>query len=68
MKPFSEFLEESKKKSAEIKHFKWRGLNYTFNTRTRMIDGPVAVPYHVAHATPEMIKFLANNFPNEMED
>lgn len=67
MKSFKEFLEESRKKS-EIKHFKWRGLDYTFNTRTRMIDGPVSVPYHVAHATPEMIKFLASVFPNEMDD
>lgn len=43
------------------KAFVFRGCHYTFDTKTRMIEGHMV--YHVAHAEPAMVKFLASTFP-----
>lgn len=47
------------------KKFSFQGLEYEFDTNTKMVSGgKFAFPFHVAHTTPEMIKFLASNFPH----
>lgn len=42
-------------------NFNFQGCDYTFNTKTGMIEGHMV--YHVAHAEPVLRNWLASVFP-----
>lgn len=53
--------EEVQVKTGSLKKFVWRGCEYTFDPKTKMVGG--FMEYHIVHAEPAMQVYVASLYP-----